>query len=107
MLEKSIEGKISIPQLVHKMAHAPAILFRIKDRGFIREGYFADLVEVDATEKTQVHKDTLFYKCGWSPFEGIEFNHQIKRTFVNGNIVYQQGKIIEGASGERLLFNYK
>lgn len=105
MLEKSIEGKISMPQLVDKMAHAPAILFSIKDRGFIREGYFADLVEVDATEKTQVHKDTLFYKCGWSPFEGIEFNHQIKRTFVNGNIVYQQGKIIEGTKGERLLFN--
>lgn len=105
MLEKSIEGKISMPQLVDKMAHAPAILFSIKDRGFIREGYFADLVEVDGSQKTRVHKDNLLYKCGWSPFEGIEFNHQIKRTFVNGNIVYQQGKIIEGTKGERLLFN--
>jgi dihydroorotase len=105
MLEKSIEGKITLTQLVDKMAHAPAILFRIKDRGFIKEGYFADLVEVDATQKTRVHKDNLLYKCGWSPFDGIEFNHQIKRTFVNGNIVYQQGKIIEGPKGERLLFN--
>ena len=103
MLEKVEEGKISIERVVEKMAHAPAILFNIVDRGYIREGYFADLVIVDSI-KTEVTKDSLLYKCGWSPFEGVTFSNSIHSTFVNGQLVYAEGQIIEGQSGSRLLF---
>jgi dihydroorotase len=105
MLEKVKEGKISIERVVEKMAHAPAILFKIQNRGFIREGYFADLVVVDALPQT-VTKDNLLYKCGWSPFEGTTFSNSIMKTFVNGNLVYDNGKIIEGTTGARMTFNY-
>jgi len=105
MLEKSIQGVISIERIVEKMAHAPADLFRINNRGYIKEGYYADLVEINTGRKTQVNKNNVFYKCGWSPFEGITFNHEVSRTFVNGRLVYEGGKIIEGSNGKRLLFN--
>jgi dihydroorotase len=105
MLEKVKQGKISIERVVEKMAHAPAILFKIENRGFIREGYFADLVVVDAVPQT-VSKDNLLYKCGWSPFEGTTFSHSIVKTFVNGNLVFDNGKIIEGTTGARMTFNY-
>lgn len=105
MLEKVDEGMISIEKVVEKMAHAPADLFRIEDRGYIREGYFADLVVVDSASKITVNKDNLLYKCQWSPFEGHTFNHTIDKTFVNGNLVYGNGVIIEGSIGSRLLFN--
>lgn len=105
MLEKVKQGKISIERVVEKMAHAPAILFKIENRGFIREGYFADLVVVDAIPQT-VSKENLLYKCGWSPFEGTTFSHSIVKTFVNGNLVFDNGKIIEGTTGERMTFNY-
>jgi dihydroorotase len=105
MLEKSIQGVISIERIVEKMAHAPADLFRINNRGYIKEGYYADLVEINTGRKTQVNKNNVFYKCGWSPFEGITFNHEVSRTFVNGRLVYEGGKIIEGSKGKRLLFN--
>jgi dihydroorotase len=88
------------------MAHAPAILFKIQNRGYIREGYFADLVVVDAVSQT-VTKENLLYKCGWSPFEGTTFSHSILKTFVNGNLVYDNGKIIEGTKGARMTFNYE
>lgn len=104
MLEKVEEGKISVERVVEKMAHAPAILFNVKERGFIREGYFADLVIVDKV-KTEVTKSSILYKCGWSPFEGVTFSNSIDTTLVNGAIVYQNGKIIEGSSGSRLLFD--
>lgn len=105
MLEKSNQGVISIERIVEKMAHAPADLFRINNRGYIKEGYYADLVEINTGRKTQVNKNNVFYKCGWSPFEGITFNHEVSRTFVNGRLVYEGGKIIEGSNGKRLLFN--
>ena len=105
MLEKVREGKITIERVAEKMAHAPSILFRVIDRGFIREGYFADLVIVDPSKKTEVTKSSLLYKCGWSPFEGYVFANSIDSTFVNGNCVYSKGKIIEGNAGSRLLFN--
>jgi dihydroorotase len=105
MLEKVKQGKISIERVVEKMAHAPAILFKIENRGFIREGYFADLVVVDAIPQT-VSKENLLYKCGWSPFEGTTFSHSIVKTFVNGNLVFDNGKIIEGTTGARMTFNY-
>lgn len=105
LLEKQKEGMLSLEKLVEKMAHAPAVLFRIKDRGFIREGYYADLVEVDAHQNTLVRKENLLYKCGWSPFEGHTFPHRIKRTFVNGDLVFEDGEIIENKMGMRLIFD--
>jgi len=105
MLEKAEEGKISIERVVEKMAHAPAILFKVEDRGFIREGYFADLVIVDPNSKYEVTKENILYKCGWSPFEGVEFSNSINSTYVNGQKVYDQGNIIEAGTGSRLLFN--
>jgi dihydroorotase len=105
MLEKSIQGVISIERIVEKMAHAPADLFRIENRGYIKEGYFADLVEINPKHKTAVSRNNLFYKCGWSPFEGITFSHEVSRTFVNGRLVFEGGNMIEGSNGKRLLFN--
>jgi dihydroorotase len=104
MFEKVQEGRITIERVVEKMAHAPAILFRIKDRGFIREGYHADIVIVDPQRKTSVYKENCLSKCAWSPFEGHTFSHSIDRTFINGRLAYSQGEILEGKSGERLLF---
>ncbi|MFM8597283.1 MAG: dihydroorotase [Flavobacteriales bacterium] len=104
MLDKVKEGVLSIERVVEKMAHAPAILFNIKERGFIREGYHADLVLVQPTPGEMVSKSNVLYKCGWSPFEGHQFAHQIHSTFVNGNCVYAEGKIHEGTNGERLAF---
>lgn len=103
MLEKMEQGMISIERIVEKIAHAPAILFHIEKRGFIREGYFADLVVVDK-KQTTVTRDALLYKCGWSPFEGTTFSYTIDKTFVNGNLVYADGKISSSAFGQRMLF---
>ena len=103
MLEKMEQGMISIERIVEKMAHAPAILFHIEKRGFIREGYFADLVVVDK-KQTTVTRDALLYKCGWSPFEGTTFSYTIDKTFVNGNLVYSDGKISSSVFGQRMLF---
>ena len=105
MLEKVKQGKISIEKVVEKMAHSPAVLFAVKERGFIREGYFADLVVVDPAKELTVEKSNLLYKCGWSPFEGVTFSNRIAKTFVNGNLVYSNDQIIEGTLGSRLIFN--
>jgi dihydroorotase len=105
MLEKSREGKISLEMVVQKMAHAPAILFKIEDRGYVREGYFADLVIVNPTKEIAISKENILSKCGWSPFEGNTFSHSIDTTFVNGNIVYKEGNVISNENGKRLLFN--
>ena len=86
------------------MCHNPAILFDVEKRGYIREGYFADLVEVDMNSSWQVTKANIFYKCGWSPFEGVTFDTQVKRTFVNGHLAYDQGKFSEKKNGKRLTF---
>ncbi len=104
MLDKVKEGKITIERMVEKMAHAPAQLFRIEERGFLREGYFADIVVVDPNASLLVTKESLLYKCGWSPFEGYEFSNAIDSTYVNGELVYSKGEIIEGSTGSRLLF---
>ena len=103
MLEKYKQGKITIEKVVEKMAHAPATLFRIENRGFIREGYAADLVVVEE-RKQSIERGNLLYKCGWSPFEGETFSHTIDKTFINGNLVFSEGKIREGSIGERLSF---
>jgi dihydroorotase len=105
MLDFSHQEKISLEKIVEKMCHAPAVCFQVKNRGFIREGYFADMVILDLEEPFMVDKSNIYYKCGWSPFEGHTFNSTITHTFVNGNLVYENGKFNESYRGERLLFN--
>lgn len=105
MLEKAKEGLISVERVVEKMAHAPAICFQLAERGFIREGYYADLVVVDPMETITVDKSNVLYKCGWSPFEGVTFNHKIAGTYVNGTLVYDGNQIISDQKGMRVLFN--
>lgn len=99
------KGKISIEKLVQKACHNPAILFQIEKRGYLKEGYFADMVLVDMEGKTPVSRDNILYKCGWSPFEGTTFDAKIQQTWVNGKSVYQSGKIIENKAAMRLTFN--
>jgi len=105
MLEYFRAGKISIEKVVQKMSHHPALLFGVEKRGFIREGYFADLVLVDMNSPWKVEKSNILAKCGWSPFEGQEFHSKILKTWVSGHLAYNNGRIIEGQSGQRLLFN--
>lgn len=105
MLEKVKEDKMSIEMMVDKMSHKVAELFEIKDRGYIREGYFADLVLVNPNKNYLVSKDNIAYKCGWSPFEGHSFSHSIDYTFVSGILMQQNGKIINDSKGKRLEFN--
>jgi len=104
MLKAYRKGRISIEKIVEKMCHNPAILFNIEKRGFIREGYFADLVLVDIASPYTVSKDNIHYKCGWSPMEGTTFYSKITHTFVNGNLVYHKGVFDDKTKGKRLLF---
>ena len=104
MIENFKNGKITLEKIVEKMCHNPAILFQIEKRGFIREGYKADVVLVDLNDNSTVTKDNILYKCGWSPFEGSVFHSKITHTFVNGNLVYENGKVADEKFGERLLF---
>ena len=106
MFEHAKNGKISIERIVEKMAHNPAILFRIEKRGFLREGYFADLIVVKPEAGEVVAKENILYQCQWSPFEGTKFSYSIDKTFVNGSLVYDRGQIIEAGIGNRLSFNY-
>ncbi|CAM1348002.1 dihydroorotase [Tenacibaculum ascidiaceicola] len=105
VLEKVKEGVLPIEKAVEKMSHNPAKIFKIEKRGFIKEGFYADLVLVDVDKKWTVDKENLLYKCGWSPFEGVEFSNQITHTFVNGNLMYNEGVFNEEIKGKRLLFN--
>jgi dihydroorotase len=105
ILEKVKEGVISIEKAVEKMSHNPAILFEIEKRGYVRKGYFADLVLVDPKKSWQVAKENILYKCGWSPFEGTTFSSTITHTFVNGNLMYEEGTFNEHVKGKRLTFN--
>ena len=105
MLEFYRQEKISIEKIVDKMCHKPAELFQVDKRGYIREGYMADLVLVDLDTKYTVAKDNILYKCGWSPFEGQTFHSKVTHTFVNGNLVYENGVFNEGVKGEALRFN--
>ena len=98
-------GKISIEQLVQKMCHNPAILFKINSRGFIREGYHADLVLVDPNQSWKTDKSNVLYKCGWSPFEGQEFSSKVTHTFVSGHLAYHDGSFDESRNGSRLVFD--
>ena len=98
-------GKITLEKMVEKACHNPAILFQIAKRGYLREGYFADLVLVDLNKSVTVKKEDLLYQCGWSPFEGTTFDAAVEKTWVNGNLVYDQGHIIEIDAAKRLTFN--
>ena len=110
MLSYYKQGRISLEKIAQKMSHAVADCFEIKERGYIREGYFADLVMVDLNNTTTVKKAGLFYKCGWSPLEGVTFPASIERTFVNGNCVFENdgyGKVTwdESSKGKRMYFD--
>jgi len=105
MLHYYKQGKISLEKIAEKMSHAVADCFGVKERGFIREGYYADLVIVDPEAKMKVSKENILYKCGWSPLEGFEFPSSITHTFVNGHLVYGNGVWDESNPGQRLLFN--
>jgi dihydroorotase len=104
MLKYVKEGKISMEKMVEKMSHAVATCFQIKERGYIREGYFADLVLIKEAPYT-ITKDNILYKCGWSPLEGTLFPYQIHSTFVNGHRVFNDGQFDESEKGQRLQFD--
>jgi dihydroorotase len=105
MLQMAKEGEIQLTALVEKMCHAPAICYNIEKRGFIREGYYADLVLVNPDKQFTVTKDNILYKCGWSVFEGTIFGSRVEKTFVNGNLVFDNGKMNDAVKGMRLTFD--
>jgi dihydroorotase len=105
MLELAKQGKTTIEKVIEKMCHAPATLYRIDKRGYIRKGYYADLVLVDRNKLWTVGAQNILSKCGWSPYEGVTFNHQVSHTFVNGKLVYENGVFDENVRGKRLEFN--
>ena len=107
MVELHRQGKISMERIVEKMCHAPAEMFGVKDRGYIREGYYADLFLFNPNTKWTVTRESLLYKykCGWSPFMGTSFTASGNRHFVNGNHVFNQHVYVESVNGKRLVFN--
>lgn len=105
MLEFYHQGKISLEKIVEKTSHNPSVLFQLSNRGFVREGYFADLVLVDLNKPWTVTKENILAKCGWSPFEGQSFQSSIEKTWVSGHLAYDSGRIVEGQPGRRLSFS--
>jgi dihydroorotase len=99
------QGKISLEKIVEKTAHNTAICFQVAERGYIREGYWADLVLVDLNKSYTVTKENILSKCGWSPFEGHTFKSSIKATLVSGTIVFEDSKIVDSIPGKRLQFD--
>jgi dihydroorotase len=105
MMQHVREGRISLEKMVEKMCHNPAILFDIEKRGFIREGYFADLVVVNAEDPWEVSKENILYHCQWSPFEGWKLDAKVTHTFVNGHLAYENGVVSPERHAMRLTFN--
>ncbi len=105
MLQLAKTGVFSLEKVVEKMCHHPAILFNVEKRGFLRNGYFADMVLVDMDTDWEVKKENILYKCKWSPLEGELFNSKVVKTFINGNIVFDNGTFYESIKGKRLIFN--
>ena len=105
MIEMFHRGKISLEKIAEKMCHNPSILFEVEKRGYIKPGYFADLVVIDINNPWSVNKENILYKCGWSPFEGTTFKSRITHTFVNGVLAYNNFKVIDVKAGKRLTFN--
>ena len=104
MLDCVNKGKITLEKFVEKASHNPAKIFKIKKRGFLKKNFYADMVLIDLEGKTNVTKNNIMYKCGWSPFEGYIFNSSVIKTWVNGKLLYDKGKIIESGSAKRLEF---
>jgi dihydroorotase len=107
MLEFYHQGKISLEKVAEKMSHNPAVAFQVNERGFIREGYFADLALIDLADPWKVDKTNIVAKCNWSPFEGQTFTSKIKKTFVSGHLAFDDGRFDESQKGQRLLFDRK
>ena len=105
MLELEAQGVFTLAQVVEKLCHAPARLFNLDRRGYIREGYHADLVLVDRATPWVVDRSNLLYKCGWSPFEGQRFGSRVVRTWVNGRAVFADGAVDRSVRGQRLRFD--
>ncbi len=105
MLDFYSKGQIGLERIIDKMCHAPARCFKVEKRGFLDEGYWADIVILDLEQETNISKDNILYKCRWSPLENRSFKGKITHTLVNGNVVYENGEIIEGHLGQRVLFN--
>jgi len=105
MFEAVRNKKITVEKMVEKMCHNPAKIFKIENRGYIKKGFYADLVLIDTKKNQVVNKDNILYKCGWSPFEGTEFHATITHTFINGNLIYNQGVFNDHIKGKRLVFN--
>ena len=104
LLQNCEKYGVSIEKIVEKISHNPSIIFEINKRGFLREGYYADIVIIDTNTPTLVTKDSLLYKCGWSPFEGVKFNNSINKTIINGRIAYADSKINSVPWGKKLTF---
>ena len=96
---------VSIEKIVEKISHNPATIFEVNKRGFLREGYYADIVLIDPNSPTLVTKKSLLYKCGWSPFEGVKFDNSINKTILNGIVAYADGKVNSTPKGKKLTFN--
>ena len=105
LLEESPKHGVNIEKIVEKIAHNPSKVFNISKRGFVKEGYFADIVLIDPNSPTLVSKKSLLYKCGWSPFEGVTFSSSIHSTILNGRVVYSNGKVNETPYGKKLVFD--
>jgi len=104
MLELAMEGRFTYEKVVEKMAHMPAELFRIDRRGYIRPGYYADIVLIDPEQTWTVSKENILYKCGWSPFEGYTFHHGVWKTFVNGELAYGDGEVNDAVRGKEVRY---
>ena len=105
LLQNCEKYGVSFEKIVEKIAHNPAIIFKVNKRGFLREGYYADIVLIDTNTPTLVTKESLLYKCGWSPFEGQKFDNSINRTILNGNVVYEDGMVNSIPHGKKITFN--
>jgi dihydroorotase len=105
LLQNCEKYGVSIEKIVEKIAHNPAIIFKVNKRGFLREGYYADIVLIDTYTPTFVTQESLLYKCGWSPFEGQKFDNSINRTILNGNVVYEDGRVNSIPYGKKITFN--
>ena len=105
MMEQFLDDRIKLEKIVTKMCHNPAQLFDVENRGFLREGYYADIAVVDTNQPWTVEKNNILYKCGWSPFEGRSFRSQITHTLVNGHLAYERGTLSSQKNAMRLTFN--
>ena len=105
LLQNCEKFGVSFEKIVEKIAHNPATIFKVNNRGFLREGYYADIVLIDTNTPTNVTKESLLYKCGWSPFDGQKFDNSIYKTILNGNVVYENGKVNSIPYGKKITFN--